>query len=121
VEALMTLLGLRPGPRQYVAEYEAECFFTETTGTGAAIEFIVPMGGKLSKFNKGMGGIHHIAIEVDDLEGFSAALRNEGMRLLEDHPVDAGRLLLNFLPPAYTRGIIVEFVQTKPATPFRVG
>jgi acyl carrier protein/catechol 2,3-dioxygenase-like lactoylglutathione lyase family enzyme len=113
VQVLMALLGLRAGERQYVPEYEADCFFTETGGPGAVIEFIVPTGGKLAKFNKGMGGVHHIALEVDDLEGYSAGLAAEGVSLLEDHPVDAGRLLINFLPPAYTRGIIVEFVQTK--------
>jgi methylmalonyl-CoA/ethylmalonyl-CoA epimerase len=116
VNLLAALLGLGRGDSEYVAEYEAQCYFTGagTAGTGAAIEFIVPRpDSKLTKFNKGFGGLHHIALEVDDLADASAALRERGVKLLEDHPVDAGSLLINFVPPLYTRGFIVEFIQRK--------
>jgi hypothetical protein len=114
VEALLKLLGLEAGGSQYVPQYEAECIFTRGAGVVPGIEFIVPRGGKLAKFNKGTGGLHHIALEVDDLQGFSDDLAAEGVQLLEPQPVDAGRLRINFLPPVYTRGIIVEFVETRP-------
>jgi catechol 2,3-dioxygenase-like lactoylglutathione lyase family enzyme len=115
VDLLAALLGLVRGADEYVAEYEAQCYFTGAPGgAGAAIEFIVPRpGSKLTKFNKGFGGLHHIALEVDDLADASAALRERGVKLLEDHPVDAGSLLINFVPPLYTRGFIVEFIQVK--------
>jgi methylmalonyl-CoA/ethylmalonyl-CoA epimerase len=106
---LTTLLGLKEGRRYYIAEYEAECVFTE--GEGGAIEFILPRGGKLAKFNKGMGGLHHIALQVDSLENASEDLKRQGVELLEPRPIDAGPIRINFLPPAYTRGIIVEFVE----------
>lgn len=112
VDLLVSLLGLVRGQEEYVEEYEAQCYFT--AGTGAAIEFIVPRaGGKLSKFNKGFGGIHHVALEVDDLREASVELSNKGVRLLEEHPVDAGAILINFVPPLYTRGFIVELIQRK--------
>ncbi len=111
VEALMSLLGFRPGITQYVPRYQADCIFTK--GHGVAIEFIIPRGGPLARFNKGMGGIHHIAVEVDDLDILATDLAREEIKLLEEQPVDAGRLWINFLPPAYSRGIIVEYVQTK--------
>lgn len=116
VDLLVALLGLTRGAEQYVPEYEAQCYFTEGPGAaaGAAIEFIVPRaGGKLSKFNKGFGGLHHVALEVDDLDAAAAALRERGVKLLEEHPVDAGSILIHFVPPLYTRGFIVEFVQRK--------
>ena len=114
VDLLAQLLGLTRGASEYVAEYEVQCHFTASPGAGAAIEFIVPRpGSKLTKFNKGFGGLHHIALEVDDLANASAALRERGVKLLEDHPVDAGSLLINFVPPLYTRGFIVEFIQVK--------
>jgi methylmalonyl-CoA/ethylmalonyl-CoA epimerase len=115
VNLLAALLGLVRGESEYVAEYEAQCYFTGVpSGAGAAIEFIVPRpDSKLTKFNKGVGGLHHIALEVDDLADASAALRERGVKLLEDHPVDAGSLLINFVPPLYTRGFIVEFIQRK--------
>lgn len=115
VRFLMALLGLEPGRTQYVPRYEADCVFTR--GAGGVIEFIVPRGGVLARFNKGLGGLHHIALEVDDIRHRSEQLRAEGVELLEREPVDAGRLLINFLPPAYTRGLIVELVQTKADSP----
>jgi len=108
---LLDLLGLTESRRYYVPEYEAECLFT--SGPAGVIEFIIPRGGKLAKFNKGMGGLHHLALEVADLEQTAAEMRVKGYELLEREPVDAGPIWINFLPPAVTRGIIVEFVQTK--------
>src|SRR5262249_14805038 len=105
---LMALLSLKEGRRYFVPEYEAECVFTE--GSGGVIEFMLPRGGKLAKFNKGMGGLHHIALQVDSLEKASEDLKAKGIELLESQPVDAGPIRINFLPPLYTRGIIVEYV-----------
>jgi len=111
-EELMKLLGLvASGEEEYVESYQADCIFTE--GPGSQIELIVPRGGKLSKFNKGAGGLHHIALEVGDLVATSRRLRAAGIELLEREPVDAGRLLINFVPPIHTKGVIVEFVQTR--------
>ena len=106
---LLSVLGLETGRRQFVPEYEAECVFTQ--GPGAGIEFILPRGGKLAQFNKGLGGLHHIAIEVDDLEARSRELREGGVELLEGSAVEAGEIRINFVPPIYTRGVIVELVE----------
>jgi len=111
--ALLDLLGLRVARREHVAEYEATCLFTE--GEGASLELIIPTGGKLAQFNQGFGGLHHIAVEVSDLAAASAALKERGIRLLEDTPVEAGELRINFVPPQYTRGVIVEFVERRRA------
>ena len=109
VHELAEILGLTLGRRQFVAEYEADCIFT--TGSTGVIEFIIAKSGKLTKFNKGMGGLHHIAIGVADLEATKRQLAEKGIPLLETTPVDAGPICINFLAPAYTRGVIVEYVQ----------
>ena len=93
------LCGVSPGRRQYVPEYQAECIFSE--GPGAVIEFIIPRGGKLAQFNKGMGGLHHIAIEVEDLNAATAAMEADGVRLLEPAPVDAGAAAHQFSPARF--------------------
>jgi hypothetical protein len=115
VELLMSMLRLRASSETYVDAYEADCIFSE--GPGGCIEFIIPRGGKLKSFNKGAGGLHHIALEVDDLASESARLESEGVRLLEASAVDAGDLLINFVPPSFTRGVIVELVQRQTAAP----
>ncbi|MFG0250565.1 MAG: VOC family protein [Phycisphaeraceae bacterium JB051] len=113
VPELAAVFGLKLGRTQYVEEYEALCIFTE--GALGVIEFIVPKGPKLAKFNKGMGGLHHIAIQVDDLDQVTEELKAMDMQLLEQKAVDAGPILINFLPPIYTRGITVEYIQNKTA------
>jgi methylmalonyl-CoA epimerase len=110
VDFLNGILGLETGEPVYVPEYEADCIFTSKNSSN--IEFVIPReNSKLSNFNKGMGGLHHIALEVDDILDVSGQLAEEGIDLLEDKPVQAGQLLINFLHPAETRGFIVEFVQ----------
>ena len=111
VDALLDLLGLERGSTQYVPEYEADCVFT--ANDGSAIEFIVPRGGKLARFNNGLGGLHHIAVEVESLQGLAERLSEDDVPLLEEHPVEAGDILINFLLPIYTRGFTVEFVESK--------
>ena len=109
--ALMALMGLQEDYRGFVPEFSALCIFTKAT-TGSPIEFVVPDGGPLAKFNKGAGGLHHIALQVPDLDRLQRGLEAEGMKLLEpEHVKGAGDFLCNFLSPVYTRGITIEFVQ----------
>ena len=109
---LMALLGLEEDFRGYVPQWSALCIFTRRE-QGSLIEFVIPDEGTvLSKFNKGAGGLHHIALQVPDLNLLEARLKAEGMKLLEaEHVKGAGPFLCNFLSPVYTRGITVEFVQ----------
>jgi len=109
--ALMELLGLEEDYRGYVPQWRALCVFTKPH-RGSPIEFVIPDGGPLAAFNKGAGGLHHIALEVPDIAAVARALEGQGMKLLEPEPVKgAGDFLCNFLSPVYTRGITVEFVQ----------
>jgi len=96
----------------YVEEYGAHCTFVDFGGT--VIEFIFPRTPLLANFNRGAGGLHHIAFETDDLGGYSEVLAREGIDLLEEAPVKgAANILVNFIPPAYF-GIPVEIIQQLP-------
>ena len=112
-QELIAFLRLREQRVQYVPEYQAQCIFAADASGRAQIELIVPTGGKLADFNKGMGGLHHLAFQVDDLHQCAKELQEEGVQLLEAKPVDAGPLWINFVPPLFTRGVITEFVQEK--------
>ena len=110
-QAMMAVLGLQEDYRGFVAQWSALCIFTRAD-KGSLIEFVVPQGGPLEGFNKGAGGLHHIALEVKDLVETMRAYEAKGMKFLENEPVKgAGPFLCNFLGPAATRGVIVEFVQ----------
>src|ERR1700683_5507337 len=108
---LIGLLGLEEGARGYVESYSALCIFTDGNG-GSRPGVVVPPGGRLTRFNRGLGGLHHVAIVVDSLIELADTMRERGTPLLEDRPVrGAGPFLCNFLAPVYTRGVIVEFVE----------
>jgi len=68
----------------------------------------------ISKFlEKRGGGIHHIAIDVDDIDASLAKLKAQGMRLIDESPrVGAEGCLVAFVHPASTNGVLLELVQS---------
>lgn len=68
----------------------------------------------ISKFlEKRGGGIHHIAVEVEDIEASLAKLKENGMRLIDETPrIGAEGCLVAFVHPASTNGVLLELVQT---------
>jgi methylmalonyl-CoA/ethylmalonyl-CoA epimerase len=110
-QQMMQVLGLNEEYRGYVPAFQASCIFTRPVGR-TPIEFVIPDGGPLTKFNKGAGGLHHLAFEVPDLEALMADFAREGTAMLEPAPVrGAGNFICNFLRPSATRGVIVEYIQ----------
>jgi methylmalonyl-CoA/ethylmalonyl-CoA epimerase len=108
---LINLLGLEEDYRGFVPQWSALCIFTKAEGR-SPIEFVIPRGGPLERFNKGAGGLHHIALEVPDLAALALLLEAENVKLLEPAPIKgAGPFMCNFLGPSYTRGLTIEFVQ----------
>lgn len=110
--AMMAVLGLREDYRGYVPAFGALCIFVTGNG-GSPVEFVIPdEGSVLAKFNKGMGGLHHLAYVVASLDAKAAELAAAGMKLLEPAPVKgAGDFYCNFLSPIYTRGLTIEFIE----------
>ena len=109
--AQMAVLGLQEDFRGYVPEFRALCVFTR--GNGASpVEFVIPDGGPLLNFNKGLGGLHHLAYLCPSLDAKRAERAAQGMALLEaEHVKGAGPFRCNFLSPIYTRGLTIEFVE----------
>lgn len=81
------------------------------------IELLEPTSddSPISKFlEKRGGGIHHIAVEVEDIEASLARLKKQGMRLIDETPrVGAENCLVAFVHPAATNGVLLELVQTR--------
>ena len=57
-------------------------------------------------------GIHHICVEVEDIEKMVAQLKGKGVRLINDVPreKDDGRKYV-FIHPESTQGVLVELYQ----------
>ncbi|EJF40695.1 MULTISPECIES: VOC family protein [Eubacteriales] len=113
-EHLIDLLGLEVDYRGYVKSYHADLIFTKYGPMmESPIEFIIPHEGVLTKFNNGKGGIAHIAFEVEDVEAASQELRGKGLEMLEPEAVEGtSDIIVNFLRPRYSEGILIELVQT---------
>lgn len=111
LEMWLQLLQAKVVREYFVEEYGAHCIFCALENV--AIEFIVPtMDSVLSKYNRGIGGIHHIALEVDSIDAERDVLNDTfEAELLEAVNVNAGPININFLPPLLTRGVIIEYVE----------
>lgn len=80
------------------------------------IELLEPTSddSPISKFlEKRGGGIHHIAVEVENIELALNELKIKGMRLIDESPrVGAEGCLVAFVHPSSTGGVLLELVQT---------
>lgn len=67
----------------------------------------------ISKFLAKRGpGIHHVAIQVEDLRESLRKLKQEGARLIDEEPRrGAGGCLVAFVHPSSTGGVLVELVE----------
>jgi methylmalonyl-CoA epimerase len=79
------------------------------------IELLEPTSddSPISKFlEKRGGGIHHIAVEVDDIEAALEKLKDKGMRLIDESPrIGAEGCLVAFVHPSSANGVLLELVQ----------
>jgi methylmalonyl-CoA epimerase len=79
------------------------------------IELLEPTSedSPISKFlEKRGGGIHHIAVEVEDIEAALAKLKSEGARLIDETPrIGAEGCLVAFVHPSSANGVLLELVQ----------
>jgi len=81
------------------------------------IELIAPAAADspISRFlEKRGGGIHHVTIEVGDLDAQLARLGAAGVRLLNETPVPgAGGCRVAFVHPAAAGGVLLELKQKR--------
>ena len=67
----------------------------------------------IAKFiEKRGGGIHHIAVEVENIEESLAKLKREGARLIDESPrMGAENCLIAFVHPSSANGVLLELIQ----------
>lgn len=87
-------------------------------GAGAgSVELLQPDpgGNPVAKFIEKRGaGLHHVALEVDDIHGLFARLVAAGVRLIDQAPrPGAHGTTVCFVHPASTGGVLVELVQAR--------
>ncbi len=82
---------------------------------GSDIELVQPttVDSGLARYMEKRGpGMHHICLEVDDLEGMLAQLKEKGVQLLNETPVTgSGGKKYAFIHPKSAFGVMVELYQ----------
>lgn len=82
---------------------------------GSEIELVKPTTGDtgLARFLEKRGpGMHHVCLEVDDLEEMLARLKTKGVQLINETPVlGAGGKKYAFIHPKSAGGVMVELYQ----------
>ena len=100
---------------------------TENVGTDGVVAAFLPVGesrlellepmeqeGPVRKFLQNRGqGVHHVCLEVEDLPGLLARLRERGVELIDDQPrPGAHGTQVAFVHPKSANGVLIELVET---------
>ncbi|MHB8105690.1 MAG: methylmalonyl-CoA epimerase [Dehalococcoidales bacterium] len=101
---------IQPAPDQSVTE---ACF---KIGGEVEINLLEPMGpdSAVAKFLEKRGeGLHHIALEVDNINGELKAMEQKGFQLIDKEGRDGVAGKIGFLHPKSVSGVLVELVQPR--------
>ncbi len=82
---------------------------------GAEVELVLPTtddSGLAKYLDKHGPGLHHLCLEVDDVEAMLAQLKSKGIRLINEQPrTTADGKKYAFIHPESTGGVLVELYQ----------
>jgi methylmalonyl-CoA/ethylmalonyl-CoA epimerase len=82
---------------------------------GAEVELVMPTSddsGIAKYLDKRGPGMHHLCLEIDDIEGMMSVLREKNIRLINEQPrIAADGKKYAFIHPESTGGVLVELYQ----------
>jgi methylmalonyl-CoA/ethylmalonyl-CoA epimerase len=119
VKYYVEVLGFPPPELEVVPEQKVT---TAIFGHGMGrIELICPTGpdSPVAKFLDKRGeGLHHVCVEVSDLEATLSGLKARGTPLIDETPrVGAGGAKIAFVHPRGAHGVLTELRQGRPDRP----
>lgn len=88
---------------------------------GSEIELVQPTtddSGLAKYLEKRGAGMHHICLEVDDIEGMLAQLKEKGVQLINETPrTNSEGKKYAFIHPKSAFGVMVELYELPPSPP----
>ncbi len=110
------LLGVEPYKMEEVTSENVLTSFFKVGENKIELLASTTDDGTIAKYIDKRGeGIHHIAFAVEDIHAEMKRLRNEGFRLLNEHPKKgADNKLICFVHPKDANGVLVELCQEIP-------
>ena len=108
-------LGITPGEIKDVPTEQVRIAFLPLGGPdGSEIELIEPIttGSSLARFLEKHGeGLHHICLEVANIDAALAEMQEKGAAVLDDQPRIAAEGRAIFLHPKGTHGVLLELLE----------
>jgi len=112
IDLYKNLLGKDPESIEEVKDQKVRAAFFGIGDTNLELLFPTSPDSPISKFleqKKGRGGLHHICIEVSDIEGHLKTLKANGVRLIDEEPkMGAHGKKIAFVHPKATNGVLIE-------------
>ena len=109
------ILGITPGEIRDVPTEQVRIAFLPLGGPGGSeIELIEPISSdsSLAKFLEKRGeGLHHICLEVDDIEVALQEMQDQGVPVLDQQPRVAAEGRAIFVHPKGTNGVLLELLE----------
>jgi len=106
------LLGIKAHIEEAPCQRVTEAVFR--LGEGVEIDLLEPMGpdSAVARFLEKRGeGLHHIALEVDDINADLQAMEGKGIQLIDKQGREGVAGKIGFLHPKSVNGVLVELVQ----------
>lgn len=108
-------LGMTPSEIKEVPSEQVRIAFLPLGGPGGSeIELVEPTNpdSSLSRFLEKRGeGLHHICLEVEDIEASLAEMQAKGAAVLDKEPRQAAEGRAVFLHPKGTHGVLLELLE----------
>jgi methylmalonyl-CoA/ethylmalonyl-CoA epimerase len=112
IQLYKSLLGKDPEHIEEVSDQKVKAAFFGVGETNIELLFPTAPDSPISKFleeKKGRGGLHHICLQVSDLEGHLAKLKQMGVKLIDEKPrIGAHGKRIAFVHPKSTGGVLIE-------------
>ena len=108
------LFGVKPHIEEAHGQQVTEAVFK--IGDGVEIDLIEPMGpdSTVARFLEQRGeGLHHIAMEVDDIDTELKAMEEKGVRLIDKEGREGVAGQIGFLHPKSVNGVLIELLQPR--------
>ena len=108
------LLGIKAEIHEASSQRVTEACFK--LGGEVEIDLLEPMGddSAVAKFLEKRGeGLHHIALEVEDINAGLKEMEHKGVQLIDKAPREGVAGQIGFLHPKSANGVLIELIEPK--------
>lgn len=110
------VLGMRVVKEEVIQDQGVRAALLDTgQGYVELLEPVVPDTGIARYLEKRGEGLHHICLEVDDIDVSLAELKAKGVELIDETPRPGITGMIAFIHPNANHGVLVELVDAKTA------